>query len=228
MKWVTSESVAAAELAAAQFIAQQLMQAMHERGRATFAISGGRTPWSMLGTLAAQEVNWGAVHLLQVDERIVPLEHEARNWRQFLSTPLAARVPQPNQHAMPVEIEDGAAAAAQYADTLTTCSGEPPTLDVVHLGLGADGHTASLFAGDSALQETHRTVALTRRYEGYPRLTVTLPVLNRARCVVWFALGAERRAILTSLRHADSTIPASRVRRDRATAFTDREAAPDV
>jgi 6-phosphogluconolactonase/glucosamine-6-phosphate isomerase/deaminase len=96
----------------------------------------------------------------------------------------------------------------------------------VHLGVGADGHTASLFADDSALQETQRSVALSRSYEGYRRLTLTLPVLNRARRVVWFAVGAARRAALSRLFDGDTAIPASHVQRDRAICFTDREAAP--
>ena len=226
MEWVTSASVAAAEQAAAQFIARQLREAVRERGRATLAVSGGRTPWGMLDELAAQDVTWSAVHLLQVDERIVPLDQEARNWKGFLAGTLAARIPLDNQHAMPVELGDPEMAASRYARTLRECSGEPPTLDVVHLGVGADGHTASLFADDSPFQETQRPVAVSRSYEGHPRLTLTLPVLNRARCVVWFVVGGARRAALARLLNGDRAIPASHVRRDRATCFTDREAAP--
>lgn len=226
MEWITSESVVTAERAAAEFIARRLMQAVRERGHATLAISGGRTPWGMFEKLAAEEVIWSAVQLLQVDERIVPLDHAARNWRQFLASALASRVPQRHQHAMPVEIGDPDVAAAQYERTLSECSGEPPTLDVVHLGIGADGHTASLFADDSPLQETRRMVAVSRSYDRHRRLTLTLPVLNRARTVVWFAVGAARRAVLTRLLQGDPEIPASHVRRDRAICFADREAAP--
>jgi 6-phosphogluconolactonase len=171
-------------------------------------------------------VSWSAVHLLQVDERIVPANHEARNWKQFLASALARRVPQDNQHAMPVEIENPDVASREYARILTECSGEPPTLDVVHLGIGADGHTASLFADDSLLQETEHTVAVSRSYKRHRRLTLTLPVLNRARRVVWFAVGIARRAALARLYEGDIAIPASHVQRDRATCFTDREAAP--
>jgi len=226
MEWITSENAATAQVAAAEFIARELMQAVRERGRATFAISGGRAPWGMFEQLAAQEVTWSAVHLLQVDERIVPPDHEARNWRQFLASALARLVPPDNQHAMPVEIEDPDLAAGQYAGILAECGGDPPILDIVHLGIGADGHTASLFADDSPLQETERTVAVSRSYECYRRLTLTLPVLNRARRVVWFAVGAGRRAALARLYEGDIAIPASHVQRDRATCFTDREAAP--
>jgi 6-phosphogluconolactonase len=226
MEWITCESVAAAERAAAEFIAGRLTLAMRERGQASLAISGGRTPWGMLGQLAAHDITWAAVQLFQVDERLVPLVHEARNWKQFLANALARRVPRANQHPMPVEIEEPEMAAERYARTLIEWTGEPPALDVVHLGIGADGHTASLFADDSPLLETQRTVAVSRSYEAYRRLTLTLPVLNRARCVVWFAVGAARRTALTLLFKGDTAIPASHVQRDRATCFTDREAEP--
>jgi 6-phosphogluconolactonase len=226
MEWITSESVAVAERAAAEFIAQRLTQALRERGQASLAISGGRTPWGMFDRLAEHELTWSAVHLFQVDERIAPLDHDARNWKRVLASALARRVPLANRHPMPVEVETPEMAAAQYARTLTEWTGEPPTIDVVHLGLGADGHTASLFAGDSPLQEKQRAVAVSRRYEGYPRLTLTLPVLNRARTVMWFAVGAARRAALKRLFNGDSAIPAGQVQRDRAVCFTDCEAAP--
>ena len=127
---------------------------------------------------------------------------------------------------MPVEIEAPDAAADEYSKTLAEWAGQPPELDVVHLGIGADGHTASLFAGDSPLEETKRLVAASRRHEGYRRLTLTLPALTEARSIVWFAVGAARRAVLTRLRDGDTAIPASLVRRDRAVCFTDLAAAP--
>jgi 6-phosphogluconolactonase len=123
----------------------------------------------------------------------VPLDHEARNWKRFLANPLARCIPHANRHAMPVEIEDSEIAAGQYAKTLTEWAGEPPALDVVHLGIGEDGHTASLFADDPLSQEKQRWVGVSHRYESYRRLSLTLPVLNRAQCVVWFAVGAARR-----------------------------------
>jgi len=226
MELITSETAAGAERAAAEFIARHLVQAVQERGRASFAISGGRSPWGMFDQLAAQPVTWSAVHLFQVDERIAPLDDEARNWTQLLASSLARQVPPSNLHPMPVEIEGPEAAAGQYAATLAAWAGEPPVLDVVHLGIGADGHTASLFPGDSPLLETRRPVAVSRSYEGSRRLTMTLPVLNRARCIVWFAVGSARRSALTRLFAGDSAIPASLVGRDRATCFADRDAVP--
>lgn len=228
MEWITSKNVATAEHAAAEFIATRLTQAAHERGRATLAISGGRTPWGMFERLAAQEVPWNDVRIFQVDERIVPLDHEARNWKRFLANPLARRILEANCHAMPVEIEDPERAAGQYANTLIERAGEPPALDVVHLGIGADGHTASLFADDPLLEEKQRWVGVSRPYENYRRLSLTLPVLNRARCVVWFAVGAARRGAITRLFVRDAAIPASHVERDRAICFTDADAAPEM
>ena len=221
-----SETAAEAERAAAEFIARTLGQAVRERGLAALAISGGRSPWGMLDLLGALAVSWEAVHLFQVDERIVPSGDDARNWKSFGRTELARRFPPANLHPMPVEIADPEAAALRYATTLAEWAGEPPVLDVAHLGIGADGHTASLFAGDAPLLETRRTVAVSRSYAQHRRLTLTLPALNRARHVVWFALGPERRTALTRLFDGDAAIPATRVQRDRATCFTDREASP--
>lgn len=228
MEWIARESVPAAERAAAEHIARQLAAAVRERGRASLAISGGRSPWGMLDQLAAEAVAWDSVHVFQVDERITPLDDEARNWRRFLAGALARRVPPENHHPMPVEIDPPDAAADAYAKTLAEWTGQPPRLDVAHLGIGIDGHTASLFAGDSALGQVKRAVAASRRHEGYRRLTLTLPTLDRARSIVWFAVGAARRAVLTRLLRDDTAIPASRVRRDRAFCFTDLEAAPPL
>ncbi len=226
MKWIACESVSAAERSAAEFIARQLDSAVRERGRASLAFSGGRSPWGMLDQLAAQPVAWETVQLFQVDERIAPPEDEARNWKRFLAGALARRVPRANWHPMPVEIEAPDAAADRYAKTLAEWTGQPSALDVVHLGIGADGHTASLFAGDSPLEEKYQLVAASRRHEGYRRLTLTIPALAGAGAIVWFAVGAGRRAALTRLRDGDTAIPASLVRRDRAFCFTDSAAAP--
>jgi len=226
MEWIACESIPVAERAAAEFIARQLDSAVRNRGRASLAISGGRSPWGMLDQLAAQAVAWESVHVFQVDERIALPDDEARNWKQFLAGALARRVPPENRHPMPVEIEAPDAAADAYARTLVEWAGQPPELDVVHLGIGADGHTASLFAGDSPLEETKRLVAASRRHEGYRRLTLTLPALAGARSIVWFTVGAGRRTVLTRLFDGDIAIPASRVPRDRAVCFTDLPAAP--
>ena len=103
MKWITSEDLAAAERAAAAFIATRLAAAARDRGFATLAISGGKTPWGMFAQLAAQDMRWSDLHIFQVDERIVSPDHEARNWKRFLASPLALRIAAANRHAMPVE-----------------------------------------------------------------------------------------------------------------------------
>ncbi|MGE0581940.1 MAG: 6-phosphogluconolactonase [Steroidobacteraceae bacterium] len=226
MRWVTGEDVATTEQAAAEFIAAHLAQAISERGRATLAVSGGRTPWAMFERLAALNVAWAHVHLFQVDERIAPENDAARNWTQLIASPLAARIPAAHRHPMPVGIADAAAAAAAYAATLVEACGEPPVLDVVHLGLGDDGHTASLFQGDPLLEERARDVGVSGPRAGLRRLTLTLPAIDRARCIVWLALGAGRQRAVAQLFAGDRAISASRVSRERATAFTDPAAAP--
>jgi 6-phosphogluconolactonase len=224
MEWRTSKDGAEAEQAAAAFIAECLRHAVKERGLATLAVSGGRSPWGMFERLADESVDWNRVHVLQVDERIVPLDDKARNWSHFLQGCLAERIPQENQHPMPVE-EDAELAVGRYSATLLQWAGVPPQLDVVHLGIGEDGHTASLFADDVLLEDRRHWVGVSRVYEGHRRLTLTLPVLNSARTIVWFAVGARRRDVLKRLRDGDQAIPAGHVQRDRAVAFTDADAA---
>ena len=226
MKWRTSENAAAAARDAAEFIAERLAQAVEMRGRASFAVSGGRSPWPMFEHLASQDVDWSAVHVFQVDERLVPVDHAERNWKRFLENTLAHRIADANRHPMPVEIENHELAIGRYTRELSEFAGVPPALDVVHLGIGEDGHTASLFVDDSLLGDTRHWVGVSRVYQGYRRLTLTLPVLNCARAIVWFAVGASRRTILTRLHDDDPEIAASHVRRDRATCFTDKDAAP--
>lgn len=226
MRWVTGEDVATTELAAAEFIAARLGDAIRERGRAIFAVSGGRSPWNMFAKLATLDVAWHAVSVFQVDERIVPADDDARNWKQFLATPLAACIPRAQRHPMPVETEDPALAASRYESILVEHGGDPPVLDVVHLGLGEDGHTASLLPGDALLDERLRSVGVSGLRQGLRRLTLTLPTLDRARSIVWLALGAGRRRVVAQLFAGDRAIVASRVARERATAFTDPAAAP--
>ena len=219
MDWRISEDSAGAEQAAAAFIAECLRQAVKERGLATFAVSGGRSPWGMFERLADESVEWDRVHILQVDERVVPLDDDARNWSHFLEGSLAERIPKQNRHPMPVE-EDAELAVGRYSATLIQWAGVPPQLDVVHLGIGEDGHTASLFADDVLLQDRRHWVGVSRVYEGHRRLTLTLPVLNSARVIAWFVIGAGRREVLERLRRGDESIAASHVQRGKAVVFT--------
>jgi 6-phosphogluconolactonase len=212
---------------AAGLVAEHARAAVRQRGRFTFAVSGGHTPWVMLRELAGEEVPWNEVHVVQVDERIAPADSDERNFKHLRES-LLSHVPLPpgNLHAMPVEASDLAAAAAQYARTLETLAGSPPALDLIHLGLGPDGHTASLVPGDAVLAVTDAWVALTAGlYQGVHRMTLTYPVLDQARSVLWLVTGAEKVDALKRLERRDRTIPAGRVRQDNAAVVADRAAA---
>jgi len=126
---------------------------------------------------------------------------------------------------MPVESPDLKTAAAHYAQTIADVAGSPPVLDLAHLGLGADGHTASLVPGDPVLDITEADVGLTGIYQGRRRMTLTYPILNRARRVLWLVTGAEKAGMLGRLQDGDPSIPAGRVRRDCAVIFADLGAA---
>lgn len=212
-------------LRAASYVAQAARVAVAERGRFVFAVSGGATPWHMLERLAGEDVPWASVHLLQVDERVAPEGHPDRNLthlRERLLARLAA--PPAGVHAMPVEVADLEAAAAEYSRTLRAVAGEPPVIDLVHLGLGADGHAASLLPGDPALSAAG-DVAATGVYRGRRRLTLGYPALDRARRILWIVTGADKADVLARLRRGDPSIPAGRIRRDRALLLADAAAA---
>src|SRR5512140_1591587 len=156
------------------------------RGRFLFATSGGSTPWRMFELLAAEDVPWPRVHVFQVDERVVAASDPARNLTRRRAN-LLDRVPLllDHVHGMPVEAADLNAGAARYAATLRQFAGTPPVLDLVHLGLGRDGHTASLVPGDGVLDVMDADVAATALYEGYRRMTLTYRALSVARHILW-------------------------------------------
>jgi 6-phosphogluconolactonase len=212
--------------AAAGIIAAHARDAAAARGRFILAVSGGHTPWVMLRELAGEDVPWSAVHLVQVDERIAPAGHPDRNLTHLRES-LLTRVPlRPEQiHAMPVEEPDPEAAGRSYAQSLLDLAGSPPVLDLVHLGLGPDGHTASLVPGDAVLKVTDTDVALTGPYQGRRRMTLTYPIINRARRILWLVTGGDKAGPLVRLRAADPSIPAGRVRQDHAHVLADRAAA---
>jgi 6-phosphogluconolactonase len=169
---------------------------------------------------------WQSVHLFQVDERVAPAGDPERNLTHIRDSLLAhAALPAANVHAMRVEATDLDAAAASYAQELGTFAGTPPVLDLVHLGLGPDGHTASLIPGDPVLAEAHLNVALTGPYQGHRRMTLTYPVLNRSRCALFVVTGAEKIPALAKLRARDPAIPAGRVTGERALIIADAAAA---
>lgn len=214
---------------AARFVAAEARGAVAERGKFMVAFSGGRTPWHMLRLLAREDLPWNRVHIFQVDERAAPLGDPERNLT-YLRESLLDRVPVPSLHihAMPVEAPDLQTAAAQYARTLASLAGSPPVLDLVHLGLGPDGHTASLVPGDPVLEITNAEVAVTGGYQGRQRMTLTYPILNRARHILWLVSGNDKAGMLLRLRNGDSSIPAGRVRRDAAIVIASREAAAQL
>lgn len=208
---------------AATIIAAEARAAIAERGRFVMAVSGGRTPWIMLRALVEEEVPWEGVHVVQVDERVAPLGDQDRNLTHLRESLLDHAPLRPEQiHAMPVELPDLDAAARSYAHTLREIAGSPPVLDLAHLGLGPDGHTASLVPGDPVLNVTDKDVAVTGIYQKRRRMTLTYPIFNRARLILWLVTGAEKVDMLARLRAADASIPAGRVRQDQALVLADR------
>ena len=211
---------------AAEFIAAAATEAVAARGVFAFAVSGGRTPWQMLRSLGALPMPWAGTHLFQVDERVAPSGDPDRNLTHIAESLLSRATLAPGHlHPMPVETPDLAAGAAHYAQELERVAGTPAILDLVHLGLGPDGHTASLVPGDPALAVANSAVALTEAYQGHRRMTLTFPVLDRARCVLWVVTGAEKVPMLTRLASGDRTIPAGRVASERAVILADVAAA---
>jgi 6-phosphogluconolactonase len=210
---------------AAKVIAAEARAAVAARGKFVLAVSGGRTPWQMLRALAAESLPWPSVNIAQVDERIAPAGHEDRNLTHLRESLAHAPLRAEQIHAMPVEETDLEAAAANYARTLAQIAGTPPVLDLVHLGLGADGHTASLVPGDAAMDVADRDVTLTGIYQQRRRMTLTYPLLNRARKILWVATGAEKVEILRRLQAGDVSIPAGRIVSANALVLADRAAA---
>jgi len=208
---------------AAAIIASEARAAIAGRGRFVMAVSGGQTPWIMLRALAEEEVPWEGVHVVQVDERVAPAGDQDRNLTHLRESLLDRAPLRPEQiYAMPVETPDLEAAATSYALTLREIAGSPPVLDLAHLGLGPDGDTASLVPGDPVLNVTDRDVALTGMYQKQRRMTLTYPILNRSRLILWLVTGAEKADMLARLRAADASIPAGRVRQDQALVLANR------
>jgi 6-phosphogluconolactonase len=222
---VLADADAVARKAAAS-IAKEARDAVAARGRFVMAVSGGHTPWVMLRALAEQDVPWKNVHIFQVDERVAPEGHADRNLTHLRAS-LLEHAPLPAQqiYAMPVELPDLQSAAATYAAELERITGAPPVLDLVHLGLGPDGHTASLVPGDPVLDVTDRDVAVTGAYQGRNRLTLTYPVINRARLILWLVTGSEKVPMYERLLTADQSIPAGRVLQKNAVLLADSAAA---
>ncbi|HZC35711.1 MAG TPA: 6-phosphogluconolactonase [Chthoniobacterales bacterium] len=222
---VFTDADAVAQQAAA-LIAAEARAAVAVRDRFVIAVSGGHTPWIMLRALAQQDIPWTKIHIAQVDERVAPAGHPERNLTHLRESLLEhAPLPSKQIYAMPVESPDLEPAAKEYAAKLANLAGSPPVLDLIHLGLGPDGHTASLVPGDPVLKISGTDVGVTGIYQGRRRMTLTYPILNRARRILWLVTGSEKFGMLSRLLGADPSIPAGRVSQEQAAVFADRAAA---
>jgi 6-phosphogluconolactonase len=211
---------------AASIIAYDAREAVAARNCFVMAVSGGKSPWVMLRALANEDVPWKNVHVFQVDERVAPAGDPDRNLTHLTESLLShAPLPPSQIHAMPVGAADLDSAAREYAEALESLTASPPVLDLAHLGLGPDGHTASLVPGDPVLEVTDRDVATTGVYQGRRRMTLTYPALNRSRRILWLVTGSDKTPMLARLRAGDTTIPAGRIRRDAALLLADTSAA---
>lgn len=214
------ELLADAELAArrgAELIVAAAAEAVDARGEFSLAVSGGHGPWRMFELLGEYEIDWERVTVFQVDERVAPDGDDDRNLTHLRpSLPHAARE---RIRPMPVTDDDLDAAAARYAEQLSE------RFDLVHLGLGPDGHTASLVPGDPVLEVADRLVAVTGSYQGRRRMTLTYPTLDAARRILWLVTGDDKRGALAKLRAGDRSIPGGRVEARNAVVICDRGAA---
>ncbi len=229
-----------AAAAAAEVLARGA-EAVTARGAFALALAGGSTPRVLYALLAdpggpfATRMPWQRTQVFFGDERHVPPDHPDSNFR-MASQSLLERVPVPaeNVHRIRGELPDADAAAAAYERELRAALGEPPALDLVLLGLGEDGHTASLFPGSPALEERERwVVAPWVERLGKRRITLTLPALEAARQVLFLVTGAGKSAALRrALREPASAepVPASRVRpgNGRVLWLADRAAAASL
>ncbi len=227
LKLCVSSSPEAAALSAASELAESMRAAVDARGLCLLALSGGHSPAGMLVALSRQRIPWQSVHIFQVDERAAPNGSADRNWTGLQENLLKhIDIPAANLHPMPVENDDLDRAADHYFAELVSVAGQSPVFDIIHLGLGSDGHTASLIPGDPVLNVLKKDLAVTGQYQGYQRLTLTYPCLRRARQLLWFVTGADKAAMLVRLQHHDRNIPAGRLGHDRNVVYTDHSAAP--
>jgi 6-phosphogluconolactonase len=205
---------------AAEIIAAAGREAVAARGEFALALSGGKTPWGMVGVLGElEEMPWEQTRIFQVDERVAPPGDDARNLTHLVQ--MLSLSHQATLQPMPVTSRDLEAAAAEYESQL------PERLDFVHLGLGPDGHTASLVPDDPVLEVSDRRVALTGgEYQGHRRMTLTYPELAKARRILWLTFGEKAREPLAKLLAGDASIPAGRVENDSMVLVADEDALP--
>lgn len=206
----------------AKWIAELARETLLTQKNFSLALSGGKTPWQMLRRLAAEELPWGKIHLFQTDERVLPKNHSERNLTQLqeIFSRAASRL-----HPMPVGAGDLERACASYTKEIQRYAGQPPVLDLIHLGLGEDGHTASLFSGDALLAESKRDVGLSDEALRPRRMTLTLPAINRAKQALWVITGKEKSVAFQKLLRGDPSIPASRIACAKIFLLVDEDAA---
>lgn len=214
---------------AALYIADRIRENLAKKGLFTMAISGGRTPWEMIKELAKEELPWEKVFLFQVDERVAPDGHQDRNLTQLFNSIQGTRMmTRLNIFPMPVIAENLENACLEYADHIKTIT-ESGKLDLIHLGIGADGHTASLIPGDEVLEVLDKNVALTNSpYQGRIRMTMTFPLINQAEKILWVITGEEKAEMLERLLHQDPTIPAGKINQTHAIILTEENAAVKI
>lgn len=206
----------------AALIAGAAQEAVAARGQFLLALSGGKSPWKMIQALSKESVPWPSVHVFQVDERIAPEGHPDRNLttlREILTSHTS--LPEDHIHPMPVDEDDLENAATNYSVKLNGYAGHPAVLDLVCLGLGSDGHTASLIPGDPVLHVTDKDVALTQPHFGRSRMTLTYPILNRCRQILWIVTGQDKEPMLKRVVKPDLSIPAGRIRQEDVLLITD-------
>ena len=221
------DGVDEAAAAAARYVAARARDAVGDRGRFTIAFSGGRTPGRMFEALVDEAVPWASVHVLQVDERAAPDGDADRNWTG-LDAALLSRVAVRAEHCHPMPVGDEDLGVSSYAKALALVCGSPPVIDLVHLGMGPDGHTASLVPGDPILEVSDAEVAACGTYQGRRRLSLTYPALNRARERLWLVTGADKAEMLSRMGSGDTGVPAGRITGVDSIVFADRDAAPLV
>ena len=218
----TADQVAAR---AAAYIEYQIREALAHQSSYSLAISGGRTPWEMLKILSKADLPWQQVNLFQVDERVAPDGHADRNLTQLFQaiagTPMVTQL---RIFPMPVlaeDLEEGCREYTQVLDEITEGKG----LDLIHLGLGSDGHTASLVPGDGVLEVQDRLVACTQNtYQGRIRMTLTYPLLNAAKQLLWIVTGIEKQEMVQRLLQQNPSIPAGSIRQENALLLVDQAA----
>ena len=220
----TSDDVADA---AAAHIAGRARAAVSGHGTFCIALSGGRTPWKMLERLIALDVPWAGVHVFQTDEREAPDGDPDRNATRLAAVLGESGLPDANLHLMPVAGGELHQACDTYAQAIAR-HGRSGRLDIVHLGLGEDGHTASLVPGDRALGVADRDVTVAGPYQGRWRMTLTRPAIDRATERIWVVTGAAKATMLARLCAGDETIPAGRVIRGDSIVFADEAAAANI